>query len=245
MSLELFVDENNLWGSLPKAKKESKKNLKSIDLISILADTKEPTNLRSANNAPLTRISGSANNEGSKLYVFDAYQSNKVLGLTKQLEITSKKDSYKVHSKGFAFPQNFETFYGAIFPQTEQIPKIFTVSISGAPTVIEFTDKELKSYHKIKEIPPFVQHETIGAYTVLATLGASNATTPEEANQVQVFKSGSKTPIYKRKYASLARSIQDKLTATPGQYACQSYKDQSSTCSNALVQYSTNQTNRI
>jgi hypothetical protein len=217
MSLELFVDENNLWGSLPRARKESKKNLKSTDLVSILADTQEPTNVRSANNAPLTKRSGAASSEGSKLHVFDAYQSNKVLGLTKQLEITSKKDSYKVHSKGFAFPTNFETFYGAIFQQNEQIPKIFTVSISGAPAVIEFTDKDLKSYHKVKDMAPFVQHETIGAYTVIATLGAANAMSVESANQVQVFKTGSKTPIYQRKYASLARSMQDKLTTTPGQ----------------------------
>lgn len=216
MSLDLFVDETSLWGSLPAARKEKKKTVKTNDLTSILADTKESTIVRSAQGELIPKRS-TGGSESSRLHVFDAYQGNKVLGLTKQLEITSKKDSYRVTSKGFPFPANLEAFYGAILPENELMPKVFSVSISGIPTVIEINDKNFKNYKKIKDIPPFVQYEKVGTHTILASLGATNEPNGEVANTVQIFADKGGVPIYKKKYTTLARSQQDKLTSNPGQ----------------------------
>lgn len=224
MSLEIFVDESSLWGTLPRHKKEVRKTVKATDLSSILADKNEPTTVRSANSVQLAKKSRDSGPEVSNLHVFDAYQSNKVLGLTKQLEITSKKDSYKVNSKGFDFLPRIETFFGAIFPENEQVPRVFSVSISGSPVVVEFSDKkkengerDFKTFKKLKDIPPFVQYEKVGSHTVIATLGATNTLNPNDANLVQVFSGDSRAPGYSKKYLSLGRAQQDKLTVNPGE----------------------------
>src|SRR3990167_5165254 len=224
MSLEIFVDEGSLWGTIPRSKKEPRKNVKTTEFYSTLADKNEPTTVRSSNTAQLARKSRDSGPEVSRLHVFDAYQSNKVLGLTKQLEITSKKDSYKVNSEGFDFLSKFEAFYGAIFQDHEQIPKVFSVSISGSPAVVEFSDKkkengdrDFKNFKRLKDIPPFVQYEKVGPHVVLAPLGATNAPNANDANSVQIFNGDSKTPSYSKKYLSLGRAQQDKLTVNPGE----------------------------
>lgn len=219
MSLDLFIDEASLWGSLPAAKKEKKRTVKTIDLASILADTKQATVVKSAHGELIPKQSA-AGIEFAKSHVFDAYQGNKVLGLTKQLEITSKKDSYKVTSQGYPFPSNMEAFYGAILPDNELMPKVFSVSLAGIPTVVEIEfdgKKKFKGYKKIKDIPPFVQYEKLGSQSILATLGSTNEPNGDIASTVQIFADKGGVPIYKKKYTSLARSQQDKLTTNPGQ----------------------------